>query len=301
MAKAVDVLCAGFACYDLIFSVERQPGPDEKVFAEQLYECGGGPAANAALAAARLGAQCAFAGYLGDDLYGRKHLQEFKFDGVETDLVCTGETPTPLSVILVKPDGQRTVVNYKGATEPLASDAIELDRYQPRVMLFDGHQPHISEKLIQKASGNGIVTMLDAGSLHPGTEFLAQVVDYVVASERFAQQISGQSDLAVAARKLHRDGATVVITQGADGLVWQTDSDSGYLAAFEVDAVDTTGAGDAFHGAFAAGLAVRMPWHSLLSYASAAAALCCLKYGARTGMPHHEEVSNFLARHSRTR
>ena len=294
MTKAVDVLCAGFACYDLIFSVGRQPGPDEKVFAEQLYGCGGGPAANAALAAARLGVKSAFAGYLGDDLYGRNHLKEFEIDGVETDLVCTGENPTPLSVILVKPDGQRTVVNYKGATEPLAADAIELDRYQPRVMLFDGHQPHISEKLVQKARRNGVATVLDAGSLHPGTEYLAQVVDYVVASERFAQQISGQNDLAAAARNLHRDGAAIVITRGADGLVWQTDSASGHLPAFEVDAVDTTGAGDAFHGAFAAGLAAGMSWQSLLVYASAAAALCCLKYGARIGMPNQEEVSDFL-------
>ena len=294
MTKAVDVLCAGFACYDLIFSVERHPGPDEKVFAEQLYECGGGPAANAALAAARLGARCAFAGYLGEDHYGRKHLQEFMADGVETDLISTGENPTPLSVILVKPDGQRTVVNSKGATEPLASNAIELDRYQPRVMLFDGHQVHISEKLIQMARRNDVATVLDAGSLHRGTEVLAEVVDYVVASERFAQQISGQSDLAAAARQLHRAGATIVITLGAEGLVWQNDSGSGHLAAFEVDAVDTTGAGDAFHGAFAAGLAAGMPWHSLLRYASAAAALCCLRYGARLGMPHHEAVSHFL-------
>jgi sulfofructose kinase len=294
LAEEIDVLCAGFACHDLIFSVERHPGPDEKVFARQLFDCGGGPAANAAYAAARLGATCAFAGYLGNDFYGRKHLEEMARTGIKTDLVVTGSASTPLSVILVKPDGRRTVINYHRSAAPLAADAIDPGGYLPEVVLFDGHQPQISQKLVDLSRRYQIPTVLDAGSLHAGTELLVGQVDYVVASEVFACQISGQSDAAIAARKLHRPGAAVVVTLGAEGLVWRTDAAEGHLAAFEVDAVDTTGAGDAFHGAFATGLSRGLPWHSLLRYASAAAALCCSQFGARRGMPSHRAVNKFM-------
>jgi sulfofructose kinase len=294
LAEAIDVLCAGFACHDLVFSVERHPGPDEKMFAPQRFDCGGGPAANAACAAARLGVSCVFAGYLGNDHYGRQHIEEMERIGIKTDLIVTGDAPTPLSVILVKPDGRRTVINYKGSTSPLAAGAIDTGGYLPAVILLDGHQPWIGQQLVDLARRYHIPTVLDAGSLHAGTEHLVGRVDYVVASEMFARQISGQADAAVAARKLHRPGAAVVVTLGAEGLVWHSDAEAGRLAAFEVDAVDTTGAGDAFHGAFAAGLARGLPWHALLRYASAAAALCCCKFGARLGMPSHRAVSKFI-------
>ena len=164
-------------------------------------------------------------------------------------------------------------------------------------MLFDGHQQQLSQRLAEQARRSGALTVLDAGSLHAGTRLLAGVVDYVVASEKFARQFSGQKDVFIAAGQLRRPGTTVVITQGAAGLAWQSGTDSGRLPAFEIDALDTTGAGDAFHGAFAAGLAAGMPWQPLLRYARAAAALCCAKFGARLGMPTASEVSGFLERH----
>jgi sulfofructose kinase len=233
-------------------------------------------------------------GYLGDDLYGRNHLEEMAQTGIRTDLVVTGDAPTPLSVILVKPDGRRTVINYNRSAAPLAADAIDTGAFLPGVILFDGHQPQISLKLVDFAQRHQIPTVLDAGSRHAGTEVLVGRVDYVVASEVFASQISGQADAAMAARKLHRPGTAVVVTLGAEGLVWRTDAAHGHLAAFEIDAVDTTGAGDAFHGAFATGLARGLPWDSLLRYASAAAALCCCEFGARLGMPDHRAVNNFI-------
>ena len=296
MTIEVDVLCVGIACHDLIFSVERHPAPDEKVFAGGFHDCGGGPAANAAVAAARLGAACMYAGYLGNDLFGRKHLEELTQDGVRTDLVVTGDAPTPLSAILVKPDGRRTVVNFKGATGQLAADAVDFDRCRPRVVLFDGHQLQISKSMLDRAMANRIPTVLDAGSVHEGTRYLAGLVDYLVASDKFARQFSGQPDAALAARHMQRPGSAVIVTLGDAGLVWRTDAGAGSLPAHAIDAVDTTGAGDAFHGAFAAGLAAGLGWADLLRYASAAAALCCRKYGARPGMPRAEEVKAFLRR-----
>ena len=290
----VDVLCVGLACYDLIFSVRRHPAPDEKVFAEKFYDCGGGPAANAAVAAARLGASCMYAGYLGNDLFGQKHLEELVQDGIRTELVVTGDAPTPLSAVLVKPDGRRTVVNFKGATGQLPADSVDVDSCRPRVVLFDGHQLQISKPILDRARAKGIPTVLDAGSVHEGTRYLVGRVDYVVASGRFARHFSGIADAAAAAASLQRPGSAAIVTLGEDGLVWRTDTDAGRLPAYRVESIDTTGAGDAFHGAFAAGLAAGMNWPDLLQYASAAAALCCRKYGARLGMPRAKEVNEFL-------
>jgi sulfofructose kinase len=121
----VDVLCVGRASYDLVFSLDHHPEADEKTLASRFFSCGGGPAANAAVTVSRLGYTAAFAGYLGDDFYGQKRFQEFQEEGVLTDFVVRGPSPTPLSAILVKPDGRRTVVNFKGNTEPLGASAID--------------------------------------------------------------------------------------------------------------------------------------------------------------------------------
>ncbi|NOT85392.1 MAG: hypothetical protein HOP02_11570 [Methylococcaceae bacterium] len=141
--EKIDVLCVGHAAYDLIFSVAQHPGVDEKIVATAFSEAGGGPAANAAVAVARLGYQAAFAGFLGEDVYGEKHWQELRQNGVDTRWIIRGTTPTPLSAIIVKPDGKRALINYKGACKALAADSIDFSSIQPKVILFDGHEPYI--------------------------------------------------------------------------------------------------------------------------------------------------------------
>ena len=93
-----------------------------------------------------------------------------------------------------------------------------------------------------------------------------------------------------------RHAPTIIVTLGERGLIWQRGAATGALPAFVVDVVDTTGAGDAFHGALAAGLAQGKAWEELLRLASAAGALCCTKHGARLGIPTAEEVAALLAR-----
>jgi sulfofructose kinase len=95
---------------------------------------------------------------------------------------------------------------------------------------------------------------------------------------------------------LAKVAGAVIVTLGERGLIWQRGAETGALPAFPVEVVDTTGAGDAFHGALAAGLAQGMDWLPLLRYASAAGALCCTKHGARIGIPTAEEVAALLAR-----
>ncbi len=293
-----DVLCVGHACYDLVFSVPRHPHEDEKIFADGLVACGGGPAANAAVAVSLLGFKAAFCGYLGQDLYGDKHWQEFVDNKVDTRLIVRNNSPTPLSTVLVKPDGKRALINYKGQTKALPAEALDFSSVDPKVVLFDGHEPWLSLTMAEYARNAGIATVLDAGSLHEGTSALMDKVDYLVCSEKFACQLAGSVDAALI--RLAEISPVVVITLGERGLLWRKGVESGALAAFSVNAVDTTGAGDAFHGAFAAAVCSGMNWLDILYYASAAGAICCTKIGARQGLPRLEEHRDFLKRHKDT-
>ena len=291
MSYSVDVLCVGHACYDLLFSVAEHPKSDEKIFASDLTSSGGGPAANAAIAVSRLGMTAAFAGYLGQDIYGQMHQQEFSDHHVDTSLVVRGSSPTPLSTVIVKPNGERALINYKGSTLPLSADAIDFSSIQAKAILFDGHEPHLSLALLELAKSKNIPTVLDAGSMHEGTSALWNKVDYLVASEKFARQFS--ADMPSALTLMTKESPAVVITLGEKGLIWQRGHQSGILAGLPVNAIDTTGAGDAFHGAFAAALSAQMNWTDILHYSSVAGALCCTKIGARQGLPWKEEHSTF--------
>jgi len=290
----VDVLCVGHAAYDITMAVSRHVGADEKIQADAMQLAGGGPAANAAVAVARLGGCSAFCGYLGHDAFGDAHMAEFDAEGVDTLLIVRGTHATPVSAILAKPDGARAVVNYKGDTPWLEPQAVDPSKVSPKVILLDGHEPLLSVPLVEWARGRGIPTVLDAGSVHRGTKELALRVDYLVASARFARDWYGSDDMDAALRQLSEQAAHVVITQGADGLLWAEDGQTGALPAFDVTVVDSTGAGDAFHGAFALGMARGMARDELLRFASAAGAIACTRLGARAGMPGTAEVAALL-------
>jgi sulfofructose kinase len=287
-----DVLCIGHASYDLVFSVPYHPSQDEKMVADNFLGCGGGPAANAAVTAARLGFKAAFAGYLGNDAWGDSHYTELQNQGIELKLIVRGNWPTPLSTILVKPDGKRALINYKGNTQALAADAMDFADISPKTVLFDGHEPHISLALLAQLDAK-TPTILDAGSLHPGTQLLMDKVSHLVCSEKFALQYAGDVQKALA--KLAALAPNVVITLGEYGLIWQRGNETGQLPAPSVIAIDTTGAGDAFHGAFAVAMAANMDWLEVLRYASVAGALCCTKSGARPGLPYKHELNTLLA------
>jgi sulfofructose kinase len=218
------------------------------------------------------------------------HRKELTENNVVTQKIIRGSSPTPLSMVLVKPDGKRALINYKGETKPLPAGAIDFFDIKPKAILFDGHEPHISVPLAKHAKKQGIPTVLDAGSVHEGTLMLMSLVDHLVCSEKFALQLHCDCEKALSG--LAKKSPNVVITMGESGLIWQKGDKRGALEAFSINVVDTTGAGDAFHGAYAAAVALGMAWDEMLSYASAAGALCCTKAGARLGLPDYREHWN---------
>ncbi len=292
--KQIDVLCVGATSFDLVFGVDHHPLADEKIMAQSLLMCGGGPAANAAVTVARLGLRAAFAGYLGNDVFGNLHLKELQADSVDTSLIVRGEYATPLSAVWVKPDGQRALVNYRAPQAVLPRGSIDFSGIHPGVILFDGHEAEISLPLLRSAKAMGIRTILDAGSLHSGTTKLFEKVDYLVCSRKFAREFSGETDMQIAIVRLAEHHPNVVVTLGADGLIWKTRNGEGFLPAYPVKAVDTTGAGDVFHGAFAAAIARNKTLDYALKFAGAVAALSCTGTGGRKGIPHKTQVQSYL-------
>ncbi|MBA4423698.1 MAG: carbohydrate kinase [Syntrophus sp. (in: bacteria)] len=292
--KHIDVLCVGATSYDFVFWVNHQPRSDEKTTADAFTRCGGGPAANASVTVARMGLRSAFAGYLGSDIFGQMHIEELKAAGVDTGLVVRGEYPTPLSSVLVNPSGERSLVNYRDPDSVLPAESMDFSIVHPKVILFDGHEPELSLSLINDVHARGIKTVLDAGSLNKGTAQLFDKVGYLVCSEKFAYELTGASSPERAMESFVSYSRGVVITLGKNGLIWKNTGSKGRIPAFPVDVKDSTGAGDVFHGAFAGCLAMGKEWIETLTYSSAAAALCCTKLGARTGIPEGVEIEQFL-------
>jgi sulfofructose kinase len=294
----IDVLCVGHASYDLVFKIDKHPLPDDKSTAADFVRCGGGPAANAAVVVSRLGLASAYAGYLGDDVFGELHLAELVSDGVNVEYVVRGDRQTPISAILVKQDGKRSVVNYRADVEPLKGKSILFNDLVPKVILFDGHEPDISLELVEQYKKYDVPMVLDAGSVHPGTESLMSKTDYLIGSYKFGKEFIGSIDTETILDGLSSFAPVIILTLGGKGLVWKTVIGRGYLPAYEVDVLDTTGAGDAFHGAFAACIADGKDLDAALHIASAAGALCCTQLGARPALTTKDELNGFLQEHN---
>jgi sugar/nucleoside kinase (ribokinase family) len=300
----MDVLCVGHAAWDISALVDDYPAEDSKCETRALLECGGGPAANAAWLLSSWGVACALAATVGRDAYADRVIEEFVRAGTDVSLVHRSPVdPTPVSVILASErTASRTIVNRKAAAaaSPVRIAARPPWAEAPKVLLFDGHEPDAS--LEAMALYPDARTILDAGSARPGAVELARRVEHLVASERFAVQLGGVPDLdaaprrAAAMRKLYEhNGRPVVITLGERGLLWGAGERFQHMPAFKVKSVDTTAAGDVFHGAFAYGVLKEMPIEATLRLAAAAAALSTTAHGGRTSIPPLVQVQEFLA------
>ncbi len=299
----MEVLCVGHAAWDISAFVAEYPAENSKCEIRTLLECGGGPAANAAYLLSSWGVSCALAATVGCDAYADRALEELSRVGTDVTLVCRSPLDlTPVSMILVNErNASRTIVNRKAAVAaPCRIAARPAWTEPPKVLLFDGHELEASREAMAMAPRAR--TILDAGSARPGAVELARRVDYLVASERFARQLSGLPDLesrprqSAALRSLYdHNGHPVVITRGEQGLVHGTGDDFQHMKAFAVQSTDTTAAGDVFHGAFAYGILKELPWQETLRLASAAAALSTTARGGRTSIPPLARVEEFLA------
>jgi sulfofructose kinase len=299
----MDVVCVGHATWDINLFVDGYPAENSKCEIHAMLECGGGPAANAAYLLSKWGVSCGIAASIGADAYGKRIADEFS--AVGTDITWLDRDPdgvTPVSAIVVnQQNGSRTIINRKaangGRTFKVPGDL--KSEPTPRVLLFDGHE--LEASLQAMAMFPNAKTILDAGSLRDGTRELAKRVDYLVSSERFACQMSGLPDLESRERQAEAmaalyalNGHPVVITRGEQGMLLGDGQQIRQFPAFPAETVDTTAAGDIFHGAFAYGILTGLSIEETLRLAAAAAALSVAVRGGRTSIPALSRVEEML-------
>jgi len=275
--------------------VDAYPAENSKTETQLLIESGGGPAANAAWLLGHWGVPTAFAAVVGQDDYGGKAVKELVDVGVDCRLVeQRTKHSTPLSFIVVNRNtGSRTVVNRKVPGAGLRLTRSSLQGLDPHLLLFDGHE--LDASLAAMETFPSAVTVLDAGSLREGTAALAAKVHYLICSERFAAQVTGEADVlahqADCLRRLRElCGNVVVVTLGANGAIFDTGECQGHLPALPVGAHDTTAAGDIFHGAFAYALLKRLTLQKALQLAIVAAGLSVQRQGGRPSVPQLKTV-----------
>lgn len=295
-----DVVGLGCCCWDLVGIVDEYPLLDQKRPLRELRQQGGGLVATATVAVARLGGQACFIGRVGDDDWGVKTSEAFVAENVSIEglQMMAGHTSQFAFCIAHTPTGQRSIF-YKYGSWPLLEPADlnqELVR-SGKVLLVDFHHPRAAIQAAKWAREAGIPSVLDIERAGVETRDLLAAIDYPVVPEHFALEYGGGGTLEVAARRFLDFGPRAfVVTQGASGCTAFVEGEIIFQPAFRIDpVVDTTGAGDVFHGAFAYGLALGYDLRRNLRFASAAAALKCRQLGGRAGIPSMDEVTEFLA------
>lgn len=295
------VLCCGMAGLDRIMRVEAFHSGGGKLYAGDYDEAGGGPAATAAVAIARLGGQAALVARLGDDPAGTAIENELRAYGVDTSTVARlPGAQSPISHVTVDETGERQITHFRGQGLDVAPEWVDATalRGTACVLADMGWWPGAS-RLVTLAREAGIPSVLDVDlAADPRSAGLLPMVDHAVFSHAALTRMSGQTDPVAGlhwARTQVRPACTVGVTLGARGYVWLEADTPRLLAAHAVDVVDTLGAGDVFHGAYALGLAEGMTVASAAALANAAAALKCTRASGRKGVPTRSEVNLLLA------
>ena len=296
------VICVGHAALDRVFSVASWPAGSGKIPAHRFEESGGGMAANAAAAIARLGGEAVFWGPTGDDAIATAIRARFVVDGVDAAHLRSFEGhASSHSAVIVDERGERLVVGLRGSALHAPADWLPLGQVRSAgALLADVRWPDGAMRALQAARGAGIPAILDGEIADQKVlEALAQAADHIIFSERGLEAYAGD-DREGGLRKALASGARLAaVTRGEAGVDWiEADAphDIRHCAAFPVDAIDTLAAGDVFHGAYALALAEGLRIGDAMRFAAAAAAIKCSRPGGRSGAPGREEVEALLAR-----
>lgn len=295
------VLCVGHAVQDFVFSMDAMPNAAEKYRATAFESIGGGPAATAAVAIARLGSTARLAARTGDDAIADVVISELESYGVDCSLVRRfAERTSSLSAVIVDKDGERLIVNYLDPTLDATTDW--LPQQLPSdidAVLADTRWPEGALHGLNLARQGNIPAILDADLPVPRDGQLVRTATHVAFSAAGLADYCDDGDPASALRVVDETtDAWCCVTLGREGTMYMSDGELRRVAAFDVPVRDTLGAGDVWHGAFALALGDNRPVDSALQFASAAAALKVATGGGRGGSPTRGDVDEFLQQRS---
>lgn len=285
---------AGFSCLDHIWQLPHFPPTESRTFAKQYQSVGGGIAASAAAAAARLGAEVELLTIHGQDATADTIEQELKQFGVKYVQSRFENVATPVSGILVNADGERYIFPYRDEKVFDIRSGWDLGRIHAcQAVMIDARYPHLNQMVINLAKEHDIPIVADFGDAT--NWYLAKDVTHLIVAEECVLQLFASAEPEVVLPKLrHFDNQVVGLTLGAKGFFYDAGQGIKHTPAFPVKAVDTTGAGDIFHGAYTFALACGASLETCAVLASTVAALSCLGLG-RSYLPTLEQTLNFLA------
>ncbi|WET79644.1 ribokinase [Amycolatopsis sp. QT-25] len=281
------VLVIGSANADLVVPVDRRPGGGETVLGGDTILSPGGKGANTAVAAARLGADVALLGAVGDDPYGELLKRSLAESGVDTDLLRTSERPTGIAYITVTPDGENSILVSPGANSGLRPEDVDLDGAEIVVLSLEIPLETV-EHAVAKAAEKGVRTLLN---LSPAAELSAKTLQgleiLLVNEHEAAFLLGGAADFP---KLLDLGPKAAVVTLGAKGAAVVTADGVTEVPSPKVEAVDTTGAGDAFAGALATSLAKGEKLAEAARKAVKVAAITVTRQGAQPSYPTASEL-----------
>ncbi|MFW6147446.1 MAG: carbohydrate kinase family protein [Thermodesulfobacteriota bacterium] len=297
----VQVVGLGQACIDCLGRLDTYPEEDGKVELNDLHFQCGGPASTALVALSRFGIKTSFLGSISDDAWGIEIAENLKREDVGCSLlkVTPGHTSQFAFISITKEGGNRTIFWHRGSVPHLKAADVDLSCFpKAEILHIDGLMIEASEEAARQARQRGLTVVLDAGTMREGSLELASMVDVLIASERFAEPLTGRGAPPEQALKLLRrlGPKEVVITRGRNGSIGLSGVEVLVQDAFAVKAKDTTGAGDVYHGGYLYGLLKGWNMRRCMRFASAAAALKCREVGAQKGIPYLDEVIEFLTR-----
>ena len=285
-----ELVCLGLATLDTIVALWGWPEPDGRVLAEALVRAGGGPAATAAVTAARLGRSVSFVGQVGDDEVGETVTAGLREAGIDVAYVCRRSGPSPQSVILVdRQAGTRTILHSPG----VAGDPSEIEVAARRACLTAAwvHVDHAGWPLAAGLPAQRL--SVDGGNPIPNLD-LAGLGLYAPSAAGLAERYPGLGPALAVGRALAEGAQRVVVTLAGGGALAATRDGAWRVAAAEVEVVSTLGAGDVFHGALLAALLDGDELPAALRRANVGAALSCRAMDGRSAIPSREELEAAL-------
>ena len=303
MSARLDVLGLGVVAVDDLLYVERYPPADAKEEVMRRERQCGGLTASALVAASRLGSRCGYAGILGRDELSRFVIERFEAEGIDLSYLAVEDDGAPVhsTIIVDMRQGTRNIfydIRGRVGAHPSVPDAQVIRA--SRVLFVDhfGIEGMIRAARIARQAKIPVVADFERANVPRFAELLG-LVDHLIVSRDFAAQLTGKPSAPEAALALWQEGReVVVVTCGAEGSWYVTRAQAPvHQAAFRVDALDTTGCGDVFHGAYASLLARGEDVKERVRFASAAAAMKATAAGGQAGVPTREAVAAFLKEH----
>ena len=294
----VDVVGVGINATDTIIRLPRFPELDSKVEILSAEVQPGGQVASAMVACQRWGLKTRYVGKVGTDDAGRLQIRMLANEGVEAHVIEVPGASSQVAYILVDEDsGERTILWKRDADIALKSEDLRPEWItQARALHVDGHDTAAAATAARWARLAGIPVTADLDNVYPGVEALLGNVDYMITSRQFPERVTGEGDLRNSLPLLERKykPKLAAATLGRDGVLAWDGKDFYYSPGFEVSVLDTTGAGDIFHGAFIYTMLKGWALPRQLEFCCAAAALNCMGAGARGKIAKIEEIEELI-------